>query len=489
MIFLLLSLVLGGSVLRLLYRKWLHPLAHFPGPASAAVSNLPYVKWVISGQLHQRLRELHDEYGDVVRIRPNSLVYRSSQAWKDIYGHRKGGALPFIKDPEFFTPAPPGHAHLINANEADHARQRRLLSHAFSDRVMRDQEPLIMSHVNTFIQKLKDKAREGEVIDMTDWLNFLTFDIVGDLAFGEPFGCLKDSAYHPWVGTIFNSIKTGAILRAFAVYPHLANSMRHLMPKRLTEKRRAHYQMSKEKMLRRLSIQTQRPDFVSYILRYNEDDERCMSRSEIEMNAAIIIQAGSETSASVLCSCIYLLLQRPECLERAVNEIRSTFIHDSDITFTASSKLDYVSAVIEESLRLFPAIPAILPRLVPDGGATINGEFVPAHTSVSVAHYSAYRGSENFTDPDTFAPERWLDSAPKEFTPYQSDQHDVFQPFSYGPRGCIGQNLAYAEMRNILAKLLWHFDITQDFVSPQWVNPKSYIVWAKRPLHVRLEER
>lgn len=188
---------LAAIVWRLLWRLWFHQLARYPGPKLAAVSNLPYVIWTVSGQLHQRLRELHDQYGEVVHIRPNALTYRSPQAWKDIYGHRKPGALPFSKDPEFYMPAAPGQSHMINANEADHSRQKRLLTHAFSERALRDQEPLIMSYIDLFIRRLRGYANREEKVNLEEWLNFLTSDIVGDLAFGTPFGCLEGSKYHP----------------------------------------------------------------------------------------------------------------------------------------------------------------------------------------------------------------------------------------------------------------------------------------------------
>lgn len=339
------------------------------------MSNLPYVIWTVSGQVHQRLREFHDQYGEVVRIRPNALTYRSPQAWKDIYGHRKPGTLPFSKDPEFYMPASPGQSHMINANEADHSRQKKLLNHAFSERALRDQEPLIMSYIDLFIRRLRAYANREENVNLEEWLNFLTFDIVGDLAFGAPFGCLEGSEYHPWVATIFHSIKTGAFLRALSVYPFLAAQIRKVMPKRLIQKRLAHYQMSKDKVTQRLATTTARPDFISYILRYN--DERGMQRSEIEVNAGIIIQAGSETTATVLAACIYYLQKHPSCWQKAIQEVRAAFKADSDITFLATSRLPYLGGVIEESLRMFPPAPGIGPRLVPEGGAVIDGKLVP----------------------------------------------------------------------------------------------------------------
>lgn len=275
-------------------------------------------------------------------------------------------------------PSPPGQSHIVNSDEVDHTRQKRLLTHAFSERAMREQEPLIMSYVDQFIEKLRGYSRSGEPVNLEKWLNFLTFDIVGDLAFGEPFGCLRDSNYHPWVATIFQSIKTGAYLRSLSVYPRLAKAVRSILPKQVVRKRVQHYQMSKEKVVHRLAAQTQRPDFISHILRCNADDERGMRQAEIEANAAIVIQAGSETTATALAACLYYLHQRPESHRRATNEVRAAFPSGSSITFAAVHHIPFLNAIIEEGLRLFPPVPAILPRLVPQGGAVIDGSFVPA---------------------------------------------------------------------------------------------------------------
>lgn len=365
---------------RILFRLVFHPLARYPGPKAAAVSNLPYVYWTISGQLHQRLRELHDEYGEVVRIRPNALTYTSSQAWKDIYGRPKSGVLPFDKDPEFYATPMPGKASLLNANDADHTRHKRLVSSAFSDRAMREQESIIMSYIDLFIGRLHDLAKDDHEVSLEEWFNFLTFDIVGDLAFGEPFGCLEGSGYHHWVSIIFKGIKSGAFLKALSVYPSIATCVRRLLPKKVTEEKKVHQKMSRDRVSKRLESQVSRPDFISHIQKHEssgDDSGRGMQRSEIEANAALIIMAGSETTATVLSAAVYYLTKNPACWQKAIHEVRGTYRADQDIDFLTTRQLTYINSVIEETLRMFPPMPGIAPRVVPPGGAVINELYVP----------------------------------------------------------------------------------------------------------------
>jgi cytochrome P450 len=86
----------------------------------------------------------------------------------------------------------PGSTNLTMADERDHARQRRALAHAFSQRALMEQEDILQGYVNKFILRLKELASTGTPANMVSWYNFCTFDIIGDLSFGEPFGCLEE---------------------------------------------------------------------------------------------------------------------------------------------------------------------------------------------------------------------------------------------------------------------------------------------------------
>lgn len=111
-----------------------------------------------------------------------------------------------------------------------------------------------------------------------------------------------------------------------------------------------------------------------------------------------------------------------------------------------------------------------------------------AQTSVSIPHVAAYRSPRNFTDPDTFIPERFLED-PR----FASDRKEVLQPFSFGPRNCIGRNLAHAEMRIILARLTFNFDMELDERSADWdsweAGQRTYFLREKGPIYVKLRAR
>lgn len=86
----------------------------------------------------------------------------------------------------------PGVSTITMANDADHARQRRALSHAFSTKALVEQEYIVKSYIDVFSEKMRAFATEGKPVNIADWFAYTTFDVIGDMALGEPFGCLEN---------------------------------------------------------------------------------------------------------------------------------------------------------------------------------------------------------------------------------------------------------------------------------------------------------
>lgn len=129
-----------------------------------------------------------------MRIGPNELIFNTHTAWKDIYANRQGHDN-FPKDPAHGGPVRSVGPNqvvplLVERNEASHARQRRVLAHAFSVKALAEQEEMVVLHINKLISNLKLLAKEEVPADLCNWFTFLTFDLIGDLSFGEGFGCL-----------------------------------------------------------------------------------------------------------------------------------------------------------------------------------------------------------------------------------------------------------------------------------------------------------
>ncbi|KAJ4250217.1 hypothetical protein NW762_012032 [Fusarium torreyae] len=365
----------------------------------------------LSGKSHRTILQLHQRYGPIVRIGPNDLSLNHPDGMKDLRGHRKIGIGENSKDPNL---ARFNADNIIGANRQDHQRFRRALAHGFSNQSMMEQQTIITNYVDSFIQGLREECAGGmKLLDIGKWFNFTTFDIIGDLAFGEPFGCLAEREYHPWVRLIFNGVKELAFLTCIARLPWLSKVLMFVVPKSVTNKWAEQRDMSRAKLRRRLALDQDRPDFIDAMKRRTESSKSDISFEELASNAQLIILAG---------------------LDKLVHEVRSTFRSESEIDMISVQSLSYMLAVLNESLRLFPPVINGSQRKIRDGGDTIIGRYIPEGTSVDIWHWAVHHNPDHFALPDEFIPERWLDD-PR----FSNDAKRALQPFSMGPRECIGK--------------------------------------------------
>ena len=318
-----------------------------------------------------------------MRTAPNELSFITDSAWKDIYMHRQGRS----QFPKSFTFTNPNDTDsLLSADDASHSRQRRLLAHAFSDKALREQEPLLHVYVDLLISKLHEEshARNG-IIDLVDWYRYTTFDIIADLSFGESFHNLENKAEHAWISIIHPAMKAVHFFDIASKFPSLRFLTTVVLPMLLNGQRMKSFKYPQEKVSARLNKKTERPDFMSYILRYN--DEKGISRDEIDSNFEVFIVAGSDTTANLMMGCTYHLLQNPDVLGRLNAEVRTAFHTAKDINLAALSEMPYLLAVLEESLRIHPPVPAGFARRVLPEGATISDRWVPGGVIILLTRY------------------------------------------------------------------------------------------------------
>jgi hypothetical protein len=199
------------------YNIALHPLRAYPGPPLWRASYLPASYHTFRGTYHHRLREIHRRYGATVRVTPNELSFTSEQAMRELWLYRRG-LEEFPKDTRAFAKPANGISNIFFADKEPHKRYRRLLAPAFSEKGLREQEPLMKGYVGLLIDRLSDQARQGNTVDLVEWFNIVTFDIIGDLAFGDPFNSLRDNNLHPWIKAAPAALKYG--VKASLIFAH-----------------------------------------------------------------------------------------------------------------------------------------------------------------------------------------------------------------------------------------------------------------------------
>lgn len=233
---------------------------------------------------------------------------------------------------------------------------------------------------------------------------------------------------------------------------------------------------------KRLALNTSRPDFVTPTKNYN-DKKGALTDREWEINMLIIAFAASETTASALTAILRELLQSRGVLHRLTQEIRSTFPNEEAITMSSTKNLAYLNAVIDEGLRLDAPVVIGTPRLTPAAGSMVCNRWVSGGTYVAYNQFPANRQSYNYSSPNSFIPERFIE-------PRKSDDMSGFQPFGIGRHSCLGMKLAYAEMRVVLARLVWGFDLklADNGDKWDWGRQNTHIFWVSHKfMHVAEE--
>ena len=196
---------------------------------------------------------------------------------------------------------------------------------------------------------------------------------------------------------------------------------------------------------------------------------------------------GTETTATSLSAATYFLLTHPSELQRLAREVRRALPRSSaiDDDIAALAQLPYLNAVINETLRLLPPLAFGAPRDAPAGGAVVDGHAVPGGTVVHASLWRLHRAPRRWRDARAFRPERWLPGA----AGFEADERDAFHPFLEGRHACLGRHLAMLELRLVLAKLVWHFDLLADERVEGWLGRcKLYTVWARPPLMVKVRK-
>jgi len=152
-------------------------------------------------------------------------------------------------------------------------------------------------------------------------------------------------------------------------------------------KRKKFFTLATQKVTDRIENGSDRPDFMSEILKNQGEKAKSLTRGEIDSNAVLFLVAGSETTATLLSGVTYLLLKNPEVYNKLVAQIRGKFKRQSEITVDEVNNMEYLIACLQEALRYYPPVPTGFPRIVPKGGDTISGRFIPEGVSTCAQSY------------------------------------------------------------------------------------------------------
>jgi len=178
-------------------------------------------------------------------------------------------------------------------------------------------------------------------------------------------------------------------------------------------------------------------DILSLLLQARDEDGDPMTDHELRDELVTLVVAGHETTTTAVAWTFELMLRKPEVWRHVVDEARSE-----------DGGFDYVDAVIKESLRLRPPIPAVA-RVIMDSWE-VGGYTLPRGAVVAPQIYLSHYRPETWGDPEEFRPERFIGEQP---------EGSVFLPFGGGIRRCIGASFALYEMRAVIQTIARNVDV------------------------------
>ena len=338
-------------------------------------------------------------------------------------------------------------------------RQRYMMQPFFHRRTVTEFAQRIAAVNQRRLERWEQRARAGEIVNLTDEMSELTLEIVLRAIFGLDLDRLTEQ---------LGANPFEVVTREPARDLQFAYKFRSLT------------KLVAQLIARRREEAAEHFDYLAMLMSARDKESGApMSERELIDEVMTLIVAGHETTASGLNWTWYLLSQHPQAEARLHAEIDAA----PELAAPGLAEMEalpYTQQVINEALRLYPPGWLLSRRTIE--ADVLGGYPVPAGANVLLPLYLLHRHPGFWKDPEAFSPER--------FAPEHEGERPRFayMPFAAGPRHCIGETLALYEMLVHLYKVARHYRL-------KWVPDKPLELEAqinlrtRFPLHMRLERR
>ncbi|KAH8919358.1 cytochrome P450 [Atractiella rhizophila] len=431
------------------------PLRHIPGPFLWSISETPRTVASGLGRAAFIIHDFHNTYGDVVRIGPDTVIFRDKEAIKKVYGigakfNKSEFYLPFTFDPKDYTT-------FATLDNAAHAQRRSMHNRAWNRPSVLSQQDVVQEKNNAFIIKMREVISQNDVVDLVKWVGFLTHDVAVKMTAGIDSSCVQagqpdrvlDISVLAPMDAFLGSFKAlyavlkliplpqvtkvvGAMTRVGAVGHDMLAEYRAKSPEDQAEARTVHQMMEDAQTL-------------------SLNDHAIVN----EMFSFIV--AGGDTTKMAICFMCQQTWSHPEFKVKLQEELDAAMPNADEVpSWEVASSLPLLSAACKETLRLFGSVPGILPRRGQPiyGDLQIGKYHIPAGTEIGCQPYTVHRDPEIYgEDVDEWRPERWLED--KERAEVMGRWNFAF---GQGQRTCLGIYLAYLQFYLASAAIIRNFE-------------------------------
>ena len=503
----ILEITFGAALfVYLAYWSYIYPFYLSPLKAVPTVPGFPlwgHFFTIIRNEVSVPNREWHQKYGPIIRYfflcGTECLSVADDEALNQIC----------VKNP-YNYPKPDriknwmgiviGHGVLL-AEGNFHKLQRKALLPAFSTQSIKALTPVFWRealHLTNLWQRDMDVKRiQSKSIEVLDWLNRTTLDVIGEAAFGTELNSLEypQTPIRKAYSLCFAYHFTARLMHGLCAFVppaiHLPTQVNRDVQEAVRIIRSKANEIVQDK---HKSTHAKDKDIIALIVKDNmrvqaAGKQEVLSFETMRDQVMTFLAAGHDTTATSVTWTIHLLTKHQDVQSRLRAEIRAhyPFLFDSatrdDIPLLSSidaDRLPYLDNVCRESFRYIPTVPMTIRESVADDH--LGPYFIPAKTTIylhlnAINRLPSFWGPEagwdaSVSDPNTFDPDRW-DHVPSTF---KSTAH---MPFLQGARGCMGRKFAETEMKSLLICLLSRFLFERDESVPDPEETKMWLLVMK----------
>jgi cytochrome P450 len=376
--------------------------------------------------------------GSIVRIAPNE-IHINDPAFADTFFSPASIKLNKYEPHQNQFGMPESTFNTIDADL--HKMRRHALAPFFSRRSINDIEPVIVDKVNQACERMEGFKASKTPVDLRLLFSCMTTDIVTHYAFPNCFGLLADPDLAPaWRQTFADGLRN---FQWFKHFPGLWNVLRSIPDKMLLKMApqmaiTQNWERSNQKLVKEIvdtfdfKSKTEQRVTIFHELLSSDLPRHEKSYERLWQEGSALIGAGVETTSNTLTVALYHLSLQPRTLKRLQVELEGVMKTRNQLASWAELEtLPYLGAVIKESLRMAYGTTSRFIRVAPHATIQYKGYVIPPGTAVSMTAMLLCQHPGIFKDPETFRPERWL----------ETNQASDLYVFGRGSRMCAGQKL------------------------------------------------
>ncbi|XP_062078741.1 cytochrome P450 71D9-like [Humulus lupulus] len=429
-----------------------------PGPWKLPI--LGNIHQLIGPLVHHTLRDLAMKHGPLMYLRigeVQTIVVSSPEYAKEVM---RVHDIAFASRPSILFAKIIFYdcKDLAFAPYGDYWRKLRtiFMQQLLSAKKVQSFRPIREKEMFNFIESISSNV--GDVINLSERLNMMMYSIISRAACGRTRMHNKE-----FLSVLMEATEVSLGFALSDLFPSvkLFYQMSRTRPKLERLKQRAArifeeiiHEHMEQKPAEKSGDGEIDEDFVDVLLKFHNSSDLGFSLTSQNLYAIIfdIFGAGTETSSTTVEWAMSEMMKNPRTMKKAQDEVREVFNRKGFVDETGLGEMMYLKSVVKESMRLHPTFPLLLPRENQEK-CEINGYEIPAKTQTIVNAWVIGRDPRYWTEPESFIPERFLDSSID-----SKGNNFEYIPFGAGRRICAGMSFGLINVELSLALLLYHFD-------------------------------